>query len=292
VARPALSASRSMDVLDLLAAFPARGFTLSEIARATKINVASCYAVLTALSERGYLTRGPNQRVYTLGPALVAIGDVARQSQPLIARAGDAALELVRDLGVPVLLSAVVGDEILGIISIADAAGRSPGLRVGARMPLIAPIGASFLAWSPQSAIETWIASSKHQEYAQDWRHALALTRKRGFQVTLNSPNRPSNASLISEMATRQGILDYKDELIRLVESLDGRLSLPETIEADTMYDVILIASPLLDQNGEAAFNLCLGGFAEQLSGAAVEAYADRLVQTCLRIMRDDRRQP
>lgn len=293
--RPALSASRSVDVIDFLAAFPGRSFTLSEIARAAKINIASCHAVLNALCERGYLLRRADQRTYTLGPALVAIGEAALKSQPLVARAKEAAETLARETGAPVLLSAVVDTEILGVVSIPDPAGRGPGLRVGERLPLVPPVGAPFLAWSSEQTIEAWIERRTPpggEQQAAEWRHTLALTRERGFQVTLRSPGSPQIASLIAEMAAGRRSPDYKSDVINLINSLDGHMLQPETIVADELYDIVLIASPIFDQNGEAAFNLCLGAFAEKISGQAITAYADRLVRTCLQIMREDRKQP
>jgi DNA-binding IclR family transcriptional regulator len=59
----------------------------------------------------------------------------------------------------------------------------------------------------------------------------------------------------------------------------------------DDLYDVVLIAAPIFDQNGEAAFSLCFGGFSEKISGARIHTYADRLVRTCVQIMREDRSQ-
>jgi len=292
VPRPALSASRSIDIIDFLAAFPGQAFTLSEIARAAKINVASCHAVLSALTARGYLARGANQRTYTLGPALVAIGHSALTSLPLVARAKKAAEELFRELGVPVLLSALVDKEIVGIVSIPDASGRDPGLRVGERLPLVAPVGVPFLAWSPEETIEAWIdrhASPRNERLADEWRHTLAQTRRRGFQVTLRAPDGPEIAALMAEMATGRRVLEYKDEVTKLIHSLDGHLAQPETIAPDELYDIVLIASPLFDRNGEAAFNLCLGGFAEKISGATILAHADRLMRICLQVMREDR---
>jgi DNA-binding IclR family transcriptional regulator len=292
VARPALSASRSIEVIDFLAAFPSRSFTLSEIARAAKINVASCHAVLAALTERGYLARSANQRTYTLGPALVAVGEAALKSQPLIARAKAAAQELFAETGAPVLLSTRIGDEIVGVVSIADAAGRGPGLSVGERRPLVPPVGASFLAWSPEAVIEAWIARSAaphHDALAQEWRHSVGLTRKRGFQVTLRTREGPEIAALIAEMSAGRRAPDYKEGVARLIHSLDLHLEQPETIEPAQLYDVVLIAAPIFDQHGEAAFNLCLGGFAETLPGSVITAYADRLLRTCVQIMREDR---
>lgn len=294
MARPALSASRSSDIIDFLAAFPERGFTLSEIVRATKINVASCHAVLTTLTDCGYLTRSPKQRTYTLGPALVAIGQAALKSQPLISRAKEAAENLRRELGTPMLLSAVIGNEILAIVSLPDASGRSPGMQVGERKPLVAPIGAPFLAWSSEAAIEAWIArhAPPDEKLAEEWRHTLAVIRKRGYQVMLRAPDSPQIATLMSEMASGRFIPDYKDEVTRLINSFDHQLSQPETIVADELYDILLISAPLFDQNGAAAFNLSLGGFSKKLTGAMIVDYADRLVRTCLEIMRADREQP
>jgi hypothetical protein len=94
---------------------------------------------------------------------------------------------------------------------------------------------------------------------------------------------------MMSEMATGRQAPQYKDQMIRLIGSLDHHLSQPAEIRADALYDIVLIAAPIFDQNGEAPFNLCLGGFAEPVSGAQITTYADRLVRTCVQIMRADR---
>lgn len=294
MARPALSASRSLDVIDFLAAFPGRDFTLSEIARAAKINVASCHAVLSALADRGYLSRNPKQKTYTLGPTLIAAGQAALKSQPLVARARDAADDLFREFGIPVLLSAAIEDEILGVVSVTDAAGRDAGLRVGERMPLVPPLGAAFVAWAAPAAIEAWLAKcagAKDDAPIHEWRDALALIRKRGYQVTLHLPENDELAALMAEMASGRKGLDYKDQIIGLIGSLDRRMLHPTEFLPDALYDAQLIAAPIFDQNGVAAFSLCLGGFSEKITGANVLTYADRLVRTCVQVMRDDRSQ-
>jgi DNA-binding IclR family transcriptional regulator len=290
MARPALSASRGIEILDFLAAFPGRPFTLSEIARAAKINVASCHAVLSALTARGYLKRNARQRSYVLGPALVALGQAALRSQPLVARAQEAAEKLFRDLGVPVLLSALAGDEIVGIVSLSDASGRFPGLRVGERMPLVPPSGAPFLAWASEDAITAWIAKSPRgsEKSGKELRYTLALTRKRGFQVTLRSPKSSELASVLAELASRRQLHEYKDQVYSLISSLDRELFQPEAILPNELYDVLLIAAPIFDENGESVFSLCLGGFPERLSGAVIQDYADRLLRACVHVMRAD----
>lgn len=292
MARPALSASRSVDVLDFLARFPGRAFNLSEIARATDINLASCHAVLSALVARGYLTYSANGRVYTLGPALVALGEAALTSQPLIARAKQAAERLSIEFGAPVLASTVIHEEIVGVVSVADASGRSPGLRVGQRLPLVPPIGAPFLAWAPEPVIEAWIARSaaaKKPGAAEEWRHTVALTRQRGFQVTLGSRDAPHIANMMADMATDRRTQEYRANLTRLFDTLNLHMPQPETIEPDQLYDVVLIAAPIFNESGAAVLNLCFGGFADRLTGAEVIRYADQLLRSCLEIMRAER---
>ena len=130
------------------------------------------------------------------------------------------------------------------------------------------------------------------EKLAQEWRHTLALTRKRGFQVILRAPDSQQTARLMAELALGNRLPDYKDEVTRLVNSFDHQLSQPETIAVDALYEIFLISAPLFDQDGCAAFNLSLGGFSKSLSGEMVVNYADRLVRTCLEIMRADRAQP
>jgi DNA-binding IclR family transcriptional regulator len=292
VPRAALSASRSIDVIEFLALFPQQRFSLSQIAEATQINISSLHAVLKRMSERGYLLRCPDKKTYGLGPSLIAVGQAGLESLPSVARAKQASEDLLRELGIPVLLSSTIGDDILAVIALKDASGRSPGMHSGERLPLVAPIGAPFLAWSSEAAIDAWITRRTSQpapEIVEAWRRDLELTRQRGYQVILRSANVPTIASLMAEMATSRRSTDYRNELTKLINSIDHHRPQPETIVSDVSYDVMLICAPLFDQNGEVAFNLCLGGFRQSLTGTELTHYADRLMRACLEIMRVDR---
>lgn len=289
--RPALSASRSVDIINLLTQFPARSFTLSEIARAAKINVASCHAILKALNDRGYLSKS-SKGGYALGPVLIAIGAAALKSQLLVARAQDAAQELFRDLGIPVLLSALVGDEIVAIVVVHDSQGRGPGIDVGERRPLLPPVGAPFIAWGSEQAIDAWLQKALPNQrtgHLAKWRAGLALIRQRGFQVTARSPEGSAVAAQIAQMASGQQLSGFRDQMRDLLGSLGEHLAQLESIDPDDAYDIQLIAAPIFNRDGTCAFNLCLGGFPNKVSGALIQNYADRLVRACLHVMRADR---
>src|SRR5215207_3055980 len=160
MARPALSAARGLDILDLLASSAGRSLTLSDIVRATGINVASCHAVLNVLAERGYLSRDAQAKTYSLGPAIFGAGQAALTSLPILAHAEHAGRELFAQLDIPVAITAAVGGEIVGLISIGEQGGRRPLLRAGERRERVPPIGAPFVAWSGDEAIEAWLAAA------------------------------------------------------------------------------------------------------------------------------------
>ena len=278
-------------MLDLFTAFPGRPFTMSEIMRATKINVASCHAILNALISCGYLVRPANGKTYALGPALVAVGQAALKSNPLIAAAQAAAEALAREVGSAALLNIIVGEEILAIASIADPAGRGPGMRMGQRMPLTPPAGAHFLAWAPEPEIERWIkkAGPCDPQQVEAWRRALALVRARGFQVTLQVAPEPEFAALMAQMAAGSQPLEYRQQATSLASAQIWPLVQPETIEPNEVYDVVLIAAPIFDRNGSAPLSLCLGGLPEKLTGAEITRRSEQLLRTCLQVMREDR---
>jgi DNA-binding IclR family transcriptional regulator len=290
MARPALSATRTMDILDLFTAFPTRMFTMSEIMRAVNINVASCHAILSALSVRGYLAR--RGKSYVLGGGLIAVGQAASLAQPLIARAQAAAYQLNEELGVAVLLSTIAGDEILALTSLPDREGVTTSLHTGQRMPLIPPSGAHFIAWAPAAAVDAWIARAGTDDANEiaEWRRALELIRARGYQVTLRASLTPAFAELMARMAAGSPPLEYRTEAKRLTADHGWTLAQPETIEPDTRYEVVLIAAPIFDDTGNAGLSLGLGGFHETLSGTRINTLAERLMQTCLRVMRETRR--
>jgi DNA-binding IclR family transcriptional regulator len=290
--RRALSASRSFEIIEFLAAFPERGYTMSEISRATGINIASTHAVLTSLIERGYLVRLPKYKTYKLGPSLIAVGRVAEKGHPMTVQAMQAADRLCEELDVAVLVCTTVGDEVLAVYSLEDRHGNGPGLHVAERLPLVAPIGAPFLVWGSESEIDAWIA--RREEPMDDdttarMRRDIELIRDRGFQLYGRSNATRSIASLMTEMSSTNHFENYKGEISHLVNTFDYHMSQPEVIDDVQIYDIILIAAPIFDRNGKAAFNLCLGGFPEGLTGAQLNRYADRLMRTCLEIMRADR---
>ena len=99
MARPAPGADRSVAVLELLADHPDERFTLSEVARRCGLNKATAHALLSALTAHGILLRHPDEKRYSLGPRLVAIGDAARRGYTAVDFAPPVLGRLAADTG-------------------------------------------------------------------------------------------------------------------------------------------------------------------------------------------------
>lgn len=293
--RPALSASRSLEIIELFISFPDRVFTFAEVIRATKINTASCHAILAVLTEKGYLLRSETNKTFQLGPSLIAAGRVAQQTLPIVTRAERAANRLLSEFGLPVLLSALAGDEILAVISLQDDAGHDAGMRGGERLPLIPPLGVPFLAWGPEEEIEKWMnrrSSPIPDETRKLLLHQLENTRQHGYHVHMRSSVPGGIALLIGEMSRTNSIHDYRERLSKAIFSIDSFSRQPDRFEPTGRYDPQLISAPIFDQHGKAVFSLGIGGFQHSISGEELLNYAARLTRACLEIMRGDRAQP
>lgn len=295
MSRPALAASRSLEVIELFTSFPERTFSFSEVIKATKINTASCHAILNVLTEKGYLLRSDVNKSYQLGPSLIAAGRVAEQTLPIVSRAEQAAYQLLDELGLPVLLSTMVGDEILAILSLLDADGHDAGMRSGERLPAIPPFGVPFLAWGPEREVEKWL-NRRSPPLSENSRELLLrdleLTREHGYHVHMRSLLGGGGiGTLIAEMSRNSSINDYKEKVNKAVYSFDNLLHQQDQYHPAELYKPQLISAPIFDQNGKAVLNLGIGGFQQAVTGEVLMNYAERLTKACLDVMRGDRAQ-
>jgi DNA-binding IclR family transcriptional regulator len=185
---------RAVKVLDFLAAHPAERFGVSELARRLEISKATCHAVVSSLSEAGYLLRHPGQLTYSLGPGVIALGAAAQARFGALDVARDELPELADELGVECIVSAAVGHEIVLLARAGPQTALGLAASVGQRVPLAPPLGAVFLAWSPAEVVEDWLQRSGSKGAQRD-RHqaALAEVRRRGYAATVDRASYPVN---------------------------------------------------------------------------------------------------
>ena len=175
-----------MAVLEMLAAHPDERFTLSEVARRCDLNKATAHALLSALSERGVLLRHPEEKRYSLGPVLVSIGEAARRGYAAVDFVGPSLDALARDTGLWARAWRVNGDDICVVAEAGRPAGLPPGRP--ARVPLVPPVGLVVMAFADVATVEAWLARAPAADGAAAAAAAIPEVRRRGFAVTLATP--------------------------------------------------------------------------------------------------------
>jgi len=283
MSRPALAATRAIDILNFMAAHPTEAFSLSELVEHLQVNFASCHAILTVLAKDGFLERHPKHRTYSLGPALVAIGHAALESHPAIDIARDEARELAQRLDLEVLLTAVTGGDLIALARAGRYLAPNAALRVGQRVPLIPPLGAPFMAWAPDVQLRKWLADAPD---TAPYMRLLSLVRARGYAVTLQNPVQ----SQLGEVVANLSETPHEDGLRHRMTSLIGELGLDfyhlAAIDAAQSYKVGMLSAPIFNVHGHAAFTLSLSGFKDELDAEAIQDFADRLMACCLMVTR------
>ena len=157
MARAAPASTRAVNIVAFLTAHPLRGFTISELAHHLGMNIASAHATLAVLCDGGFLLRDPVHRTYALGPALAVTGFAAMEQHPAIEAAIDQAQLLADELDAEVGVSAIAGRDVIFLARRGPEPLASSIGYPGDRTPLLAPIGAVFMAWADDAAIDAWL---------------------------------------------------------------------------------------------------------------------------------------
>jgi DNA-binding IclR family transcriptional regulator len=262
--RPALSADRALQVIDVLVAHPTQRFTLTELSRRTSINPASAHALLAVMLRAGYVQRHPDHKTYSLGPALVAAGETALEQLPALRLGRDRLVSLSRELELEVVLTSPTDEEIIFVARAGRASAYGLVLQVGQRVPLQPPLGSVFLAWSTDDKVARWLDRAQPALTAAEvdhHLHTLEAVRERGYSIGLESPARQGFG---------QAMVEERGSLADLLAAL-GRVPYQvEALEEQATYDVTMIAAPIFDANRAVVAALTLVGFAPGLPASEI----------------------
>lgn len=284
MARPALSAERAIDILNFITNESGHEFTLSELVERLGVNIASCHAVLNALTKNGYLIRHPKHKTYTLGPALVAIGQASLERHPAIGMAREAAYELAEETKLEVVLNARIGDEIVGLARYGKFHMSAASMRVGQHVPLIPPLGALWMAWSNEDDIKSWMQRLPHKitrEEKASYNEVLSYIRTHGYGIYLENPATVQLAQTTEGISSSRDSRDTKEQLTKLIDSLDvdrHYLTAPEKGES---YKVNIISAPIFSPFGETWYVMSMIGFTRALRTEEIQEYATILTERC-----------
>jgi DNA-binding IclR family transcriptional regulator len=152
------SVVKVLDILECLGA-GRRPMSVSEVARATSINVSTAHRLLQTLARRGYIEQRAETRNYALGPRLLELGSAYAGNQDLL-RAALPHLEALRDQVQETIHLGILSDG--DVVEICNAGGGQPvsvSMKTGRRDPAhCTAIGKVLLAALPPAELERFFA--------------------------------------------------------------------------------------------------------------------------------------
>jgi DNA-binding IclR family transcriptional regulator len=277
---PSPAVLRACDVLDELAKRPTESLSVSELARTVGAPRATCDTVLLALATRGLVHRSADLR-YSLGAACCALGDAAHAARADLVALEALAEDLARATSSCVVISSCDGVTTRVERMIDHAPGISMRARVGESVPLTAPFGAVFVAWSNE-AMEAWLnraGGALPEDERAHARAALAAVRRRGYVLSTDIV-RPELVDLLVELADGApdpSRLELRDVLIR---NLAPSRYLPIDLPSDRPQRVAQITAPVFDAADGVPFSLMILGPGYDLQPEEIAGFGRHLLST------------
>lgn len=272
--------TRVVEVMNFLAAHPTESFTLSELAARLGLSIGSAHRLLTTLAEARYLSRHPRHKTYSLGMALVAIGQAALAQHRDIEVAKREMARLSSELKVQCHACAVVGEELLFLASEGAPQGYEPPSRVGDRRPYMPPLGMVHAAWAESDDQEDYITRAPAALSDRARAHvarSLEVIRKRGYAMSGSGPAFRALRQFTTAPIGYQRDEAYWAGLRQLIADLSEReMQLLDFGEAGT-DGVAFVTAPVFSPAGQVSLELTLGDLPPELTPREVERYVDRL---------------
>lgn len=274
------SNGRVVEVMNFLAAHPTESFTLSQLAASLGLSNGSAHRLLTTLVKARYLSRHPRLKTYSLGMALVAIGQAALATHRDIDIARREMARLAAELGVQCYATTVVDDELLFLAREGTPQSYDPPQQVGERRPFMPPLGLSHVAWASRQVQEDYLArapAALSGEARDHLRRALEAVRRRGYSISGSGPAFRALRQFTREPVGYQAEETYWAGLRQLVADLSCReIQLLDLAEAGA-EGVSYITAPVFAPSGEVALELTISGLPASQTVAELERYVERL---------------
>jgi DNA-binding IclR family transcriptional regulator len=279
--RPAPAADRAAGIISFLTAHPSRGFTISELVEHLGMNIASAHATLAVLSDHGFVIRDPVHRTYMLGPALVATGFAALEQHLAVEAAIEQAEVLAAELDREVGLTAIAGRDVIflarrGPEPLATAIGYP-----GDRTPLLAPIGAVFMAWADDAAVDEWLARASLDAASTEWyRRVLDDIRARGFSVPMRALGGPEMADAVGHLRDDPAAPDAERRFTDVLHTLPETLLHFDDLARTDKVLYTTVAAPIFDPIGRVLLSLSISGPEHPVPVDEVVQFGRRLVRS------------
>jgi DNA-binding IclR family transcriptional regulator len=146
------SSDRLMSIIESFLVLPHQ--TLSEVASACELEPPTAIRYLRQLVDRGWLERDERSKSYTLGVALVTLGEAAQAAQPIRIRALPYMREVLRQFDETVNIAIRHRGEVVVVEALEGRQSIRRGATVGEKDEwFVSSLGKSILAHSPEKEV-------------------------------------------------------------------------------------------------------------------------------------------
>jgi flavin reductase (DIM6/NTAB) family NADH-FMN oxidoreductase RutF/DNA-binding IclR family transcriptional regulator len=173
---------------------------------------------------------------------------------------------LAQEVGLECLASATVSKKVVLLASADAPAGTYARSRIGHRTPLVAPVGATFVAWADDATVDGWLSDVSPADRSRAV-SALERVRNRQWSVVLGNKAYDQLEVAVGDV-TRQGSAEQLEHSVESIISRIGVEQFEPHLAESRLYDVRLLSAPVFDADGRVVLALGLRGFARLTSGA------------------------
>jgi DNA-binding IclR family transcriptional regulator len=268
-----------LDVVELLARSGSNQLRFSDIVRELGLTQATAHAILKTLCDRGWASRDPTAKTFTLGPALAVVAARTDTVRPLAHAARAAALRLSGEVGYAGSVVERFGDSLVITAFEGDNATEPSGIP-GDRIPYTPPFGVAFAAWDTDEEQCAWIrrGAGDNPDRTLRLEAVLARTRERGFDVDWTTPALAQAAQLVGTLDSDEIPTPVRQIMEQLLSEFTTIGFLSDDNPGRRKQPVVTIAAPVFDQHQQVALIVAVHPLCT-LSARQVRAIGQRLTE-------------
>jgi DNA-binding IclR family transcriptional regulator len=279
--------TRVLEIISFLAAHPAEEFSLAEVARQLGLSRGSAHRLLTTMADSDFLARNEKKKTYSLGMALIAVGQAALEKYRGLELARREMARLTLELNVESSATALISGDLL-ILARQGLPQSHEGLkRVGERRPIVPPMGICYIAWGTGEAVQNYLSmAAAHMSGSANSRliESLKLIRSRGYAMCADGPHWRALSQATVRAIGRPRDTAYWAAIFNVIHQLTPKeIQLTSFDEIDA-NGVAQVAVPIFSADGRVALQLVLSGFPRNMTARKMDRYVEKLSSAAIAI--------
>ncbi len=225
----------------------------SDVVRELDLTQATAHAILKTLCDRGWASRDPVAKTFTLGPALAVVAARTDTARPLAHAARSAALSISHEVGYAGSVVERFGDWLVVTAFQGDNATQPSGIP-GDRIPYAPPFGVAIAAWDTDEEQRAWIRRGvgTNTDRTRRLERVLAHTRERGFDVDWTTPTLAQAVQVVATLDSNDMPTPVRHIVDRLLVEFTTIGFLSDDNPGRRKQPVVTISAPVFDHRRQA----------------------------------------